>query len=205
MARSCFGTPSSPLRTRSELPEMGLTRSRTVWPSADLRLSCPPGEEPVLLTVRNCLGCTHPIRRSSCRCVLDVYRMVLLRSLVVSHGLPPGNDAKDARLPRVPPEYHCHLARGLLAGEDCLHSQSIPWTGPPRVMAELEQMVRSGTGVPAPLIDENALQRRITWSDPAQAPVSTSWVCTRFRVEVASALWARQDVNHRQHLLVLAE
>ena len=118
----------------------------------------------------------HKVRKSGSQVVCTISSAILVRSLVTRYGLPPKNGAGNARLPVVPADLHHHLARGLRDGAGRDDPGDMCWSGPAHLMAELQHLIQTATGLPAPRARLQGRRQTISWTAPEHVAVLKQWL-----------------------------
>ena len=141
-----------------------------------LRFRCPLAGEARLHKVLHLLESKHPIQPSRGQVTCAIASLYLVRSLVTRFGLLPNNDPENVRLPVVPAEVHHHLARGLRDGAGGDDANGMSWSGPARLMNELQQLIRTATGMPEPLVQEQGRHQTISWTTLEHVAILKCWL-----------------------------
>jgi hypothetical protein len=151
----------------------GSVRTR---PRHVLRLRCPRAKEDELLAVRALLGSRHHVQRRGGHTVCDVCSYCLVQDLVRQYGPPPSAEDPDPPLPRLPAEYHPHLARGLFVGGGQVDESRITWVGTGRAIGELEALIRAATGISSPEKKRLGKSHSLSWHTPDELRTLSEWL-----------------------------
>jgi hypothetical protein len=68
------------------------------------------------------------------------------------------------------------FARGLLVGGGHADNSRITWGGTRQAMTELQQLIRTATGVGAPFVGREGKRHTITWVDTNEVTALRRWL-----------------------------
>lgn len=146
------------------------TRPRNV-----LILDCCLEREPVLLAVREFLRSRHTIQRRVGKVRLEVCNSYLVRSLVHQYGFR-GRRGPDTTLPPGILPFLPHFAEGMLNSSGLQDGGMISWTGPSRLIGELQQHIRSQTGLSGPDTIHHGKFSTVTWNQSDDIHILKGWL-----------------------------
>lgn len=155
-----------------------------VWSCGTLRLrprrvllvDCSLHRQEALFGVQDILRSRHKIQRRTRSLRLEVCNSHLVDALVHHFGYPPKCGDLNPSLPNWALTHLAHFASGMLDGSGDKNENRIMWSGPSRLIGELQQHIRGQTGLGAPQVSHRGRFVASTWDSPEDVHVLNEWL-----------------------------